>query len=116
MAHSTALDAIDLAGTPAPVGKKSSVQRSKPAQVALVILPSGTVIGYSDHPDLDNSNALIRVDMSTYRYKFTNEGVISNYKNVLAYIVCNFVVSHNDLTVDEMVYLASKFAGDEREY
>jgi hypothetical protein len=61
------------------------------------------------------SNAIIRVDMFTYRYNFSNEGVIASHKNVLAYILCTSVVDHNDLTVDEMVYLASEFAGDGRD-
>ena len=50
--------------------------------------------------------------MYTYRYNFSNEGVISTHKNVLAYILCISVVDHTDVTVDEMVYLASEFAGD----
>ncbi|KAL0062619.1 hypothetical protein AAF712_010553 [Marasmius tenuissimus] len=58
-------------------------------------------------------NAIIRVDMMTYRYNFHNEGVISTHKNVLAYILCVSVVDHRDVTVDEIVYLASEFAGDE---
>lgn len=53
--------------------------------------------------------------MYTYRYNFANEGVIGTHKNVLAYILCTSVVDHNELTVDEMVYLASEFAGDSRE-
>jgi len=53
--------------------------------------------------------------MFTYRYNFANEGVISTHKNVLAYILCTSVVDHNELTVDEMVYLASEFAGDARD-
>ncbi|KAJ8087766.1 hypothetical protein PM082_006603 [Marasmius tenuissimus] len=60
-------------------------------------------------------NAIIRVDMMTYRYNFHNEGVISTHKNVLAYILCVSVVDHRDVTVDEIVYLASEFAGDEPE-
>ncbi|KAJ8089193.1 hypothetical protein AAF712_014854 [Marasmius tenuissimus] len=60
-------------------------------------------------------NAIIRVDMMTYRYNFHNEGVISTHKNVLAYILCISVVDHMDVTVDEIVYLASEFAGDEPE-
>ncbi|KAL0063531.1 hypothetical protein AAF712_009529 [Marasmius tenuissimus] len=60
-------------------------------------------------------NAIIRVDMMTYRYNFHNEGVISTHKNVLAYILCVSVVDHNEVTVDEIVYLASEFAGDEPE-
>ncbi|PPQ70385.1 hypothetical protein CVT26_013850 [Gymnopilus dilepis] len=60
-------------------------------------------------------NAIIRVDMYTYRYNFNNEGVIATHKNVLAYILCVSVVDHRDVTADEIVYLASEFAGDEPE-
>ncbi|KAJ6491049.1 hypothetical protein C8R45DRAFT_1138064 [Mycena sanguinolenta] len=60
-------------------------------------------------------NAIIRVDMYTYKYNFHNEGVISTHKNLLAYILCVSVVDHRDVTPDEMVYLASEFAGDESE-
>ena len=58
------------------------------------------------------SNAIIRVDMYTYKYNFANEGLISNHKNILAYILCISVVDHRDVTVDELIYLASEFAGD----
>lgn len=50
--------------------------------------------------------------MYTYKYNFTNEGVISTHKNILAYILCISVVDHRDVTVDELIYLASEFAGD----
>ena len=59
-----------------------------------------------------SSNAIIRVDMYTYKYNFTNKGVISTAKNILAYIMCISVVDHRDVTVDELIYLASEFAGD----
>ncbi|KAL9077599.1 MAG: hypothetical protein Q9157_003295 [Trypethelium eluteriae] len=62
-------------------------------------------------------NAIIRVDMYTYRYNFSTQGVISTHKNVLAYILCTSVVDHADVTPDEMIYLSSEFAGDrEGEY
>lgn len=50
--------------------------------------------------------------MYTYKYNFVNKGVIANHKNILAYILCIKVVDHRDVTVDELVYLASEFAGD----
>ena len=50
--------------------------------------------------------------MYTYKYNFSNEGVIANHKNILAYILCISVVDHKDVTVDELIYLASEFAGD----
>jgi len=55
------------------------------------------------------------VDVYTYRYNFSNTGVIADHKNVLAYILCTSVVDHKELTVDELVYLASEFAGDGRD-
>lgn len=50
--------------------------------------------------------------MYTYKYNFTNKGVVANTKNMLAYIMCISVVDHRDVTVDELIYLASEFAGD----
>ena len=53
--------------------------------------------------------------MFTYKYNFANEGVISTHKNVFAYILCISVVDHADVTVDEIINLASEFAGDNPE-
>ena len=50
--------------------------------------------------------------MYTYKYNFSTKGVISTHKNILAYILCTSVVDHRDVTVDELIYLASEFAGD----
>ena len=50
--------------------------------------------------------------MYTYKYNFATSGVISTHKNILAYILCISVVDHRDVTVDELIYLASEFAGD----
>lgn len=51
--------------------------------------------------------------MFTYRYNFRNDSVIGGYRSVLAYVICTSIVDHAQLTVDELVYLASEFAGDE---
>lgn len=58
------------------------------------------------------SNAIIRVDMYTYKYNFANKGLIDTHKNILAYVLCISVVDHRDVTLDELIYLASEFAGD----
>lgn len=50
--------------------------------------------------------------MYTYKYNFRNAGVIDNHKNILAYILCISVVHHRDVSVDELIFLASEFAGD----
>lgn len=50
--------------------------------------------------------------MYSYKYAFNSTGVISQHKNILAYILCISVVDHRDVTADELIYLASEFAGD----
>ncbi|KAF5240748.1 hypothetical protein FANTH_9417 [Fusarium anthophilum] len=57
-------------------------------------------------------NSIIRVDVYTYKYTFANKGVVDMHRNILAYILCISVVDHRDVTLDELVYLASEFAGD----
>ena len=51
--------------------------------------------------------------MYTYKYNFAMKVPISIYENVLAYILCISVVDHRDVTLDELIYLASEFVGDE---
>ncbi|KAI0347124.1 hypothetical protein BDW22DRAFT_1351492 [Trametopsis cervina] len=58
-------------------------------------------------------NAIVRVDFYSYRYNFANEGLVSTHKNVFAYMLCTSVVDHRVVTPDELVFLASEFAGDE---
>ena len=50
--------------------------------------------------------------MYSYKYNFVNKGAIATYKNIMAYILCVSVVDHKDVTLDELIYLASEFAGD----
>ena len=50
--------------------------------------------------------------MYTYKYNFAAKGVIANHRNILAYILCISVVDCKDVTVDELIYLVSEFAGD----
>lgn len=50
--------------------------------------------------------------MYMYKYNFATKGVISTHKNILAYILCISVVDHRDVTLDELIYLVSEFAGD----
>ena len=50
--------------------------------------------------------------MYTYKYTFGSKGVVDVHKNILAYILCISVVDHRDVTLDELIYLASEFAGD----
>ena len=50
--------------------------------------------------------------MYTYKYTFGSKGVIDVHKNILAYILCISVVDHRDVTLDELIYLVSEYAGD----
>ena len=50
--------------------------------------------------------------MYSWKYNFAHTGAIGAYKNIMAYILCVSVVDHRDVTLDELIYLASEHAGD----
>ncbi|VDB86092.1 unnamed protein product [Peniophora sp. CBMAI 1063] len=82
-------------------------------------------------------NAVIRIDVMTYRYNFTkfdsqtgaqtstaqtpgstsaagaaSVTMVGSYENIFGYVYCISVVDHREVTDDEIVFLASEFAGD----
>jgi hypothetical protein len=82
-------------------------------------------------------NAVIRIDVMTYRYNFshfdeagntrsqssaapgqadanssTKLTMVGTFENIFGYVYCVSVVDHRDVTDDEIVFLASEFAGD----
>ncbi|VDB86051.1 unnamed protein product [Peniophora sp. CBMAI 1063] len=74
-------------------------------------------------------NAVIRIDVMTYRYNFNkvvnketekDAGKASTFlsfngqicENIFGYVYCLSVVDHSQVTDDELVFLASEFAGD----
>ncbi|CEL58559.1 hypothetical protein RSOLAG1IB_08634 [Rhizoctonia solani AG-1 IB] len=60
-------------------------------------------------------NAIIRIDVRLWRYNFSSDGgAIAGKKNVLCYIICASVVDRAALTFDEMIYLLSEHAGDDK--
>jgi hypothetical protein len=60
-------------------------------------------------------NAVIRVDICTWRYNYTSDGIIGHVKDAFAATFCKSVVDHKKVRLDTLVYLISQQAGDELE-
>lgn len=58
-------------------------------------------------------NAIVRVDISSWRYNFTSDGVIGHIKDVYCCTFCKSVVDHTKVHLDTLVYLISEQAGDD---
>jgi hypothetical protein len=58
-------------------------------------------------------NAVIRVDICTWRYNYTSDGIIGHVKDAFATTFCKSVVDHTKVHLDTLVYLISQQAGDE---
>lgn len=60
-------------------------------------------------------NAIVRVDISTWRYNFTSEGVIGKVKDAFCCTFCKSVVDHRKVRLDTLLYLISRQAGDDKD-
>lgn len=58
-------------------------------------------------------NAIIRVDISVWRYNYSSEGIIGKVKDAFCCTFCKSVVDHTKVRLDTLVYLISEVAGDE---
>ncbi|KAG8925229.1 hypothetical protein FRC02_009820 [Tulasnella sp. 418] len=58
------------------------------------------------------NNAIIRIDIKMWRYNFSGKGVMAESENVFCYVFCLSVVDHYKLTLDELTFLFTEFAGD----
>jgi len=58
-------------------------------------------------------NAIIRVDVSSWRYNYTSDGIIGHVKDVFCCTFCKSVVDHKKVRLDTLVYLISEQAGDD---
>lgn len=58
-------------------------------------------------------NAIVRVDISVWRYNYSSEGVIGHVKDAFCCTFCKSVVDHTKVRLDTLVYLISELAGDE---
>lgn len=58
-------------------------------------------------------NAIIRVDISSWRYNYSSDGIIGNVKDVYCCTFCKSVVDHTKVRLDTLVYLISEQAGDD---
>ncbi|ECF1925506.1 hypothetical protein E1L25_26620 [Salmonella enterica subsp. enterica serovar Newport] len=58
-------------------------------------------------------NAIIRVDISSWRYNYSSDGIIGKVKDVYCCTFCKSVVDHTKVRLDTLVYLISELAGDD---
>ncbi|AHM72231.1 hypothetical protein [Yersinia hibernica] len=58
-------------------------------------------------------NAIIRVDISTWRYNYSSEGIIAHVKDVFCCTFCKSVVDHTKVRLDTLIYLISEQSGDD---
>lgn len=56
---------------------------------------------------IPENNAFIRADVFLWKYHLSDSSIVNNNDTAVAYILCKSVVNHLDLTIDELIYLAS---------
>lgn len=54
------------------------------------------------------NNAIVRIDVKTYKYSFSKGGFISNCENVFCYTMAKSIVDHTTLTKDELLYFVTQ--------
>jgi hypothetical protein len=88
---------------------------------ALVKAGLGTILGNESAGEYQENiyvvgmehNAIIRVDISSWRYNYSSEGIIGHVKDVMCCTFCKSVVDHTKVRLDTLVYLISEQAGDD---
>lgn len=60
-------------------------------------------------------NAIIRVDISVWRYNYTSDAVIGKVKDVFCCTFCKSVVDHTKVRLDTLIYLISELLNDDIE-
>ncbi|WP_375738030.1 hypothetical protein [Pseudomonas boanensis] len=56
---------------------------------------------------IPENNAFVRVDIACWKYHFEQHKIIDQSDTAVAYVLCKSVVNHDDLSIDELIYLAS---------
>lgn len=59
------------------------------------------------------NNAIVRVDVKAYKYKFSSKGIIAECENVFCYTMSKSIVDHKKLKKDEIVYFITKMCKKE---
>ncbi|CAB4401116.1 unnamed protein product [Rhizophagus irregularis] len=56
------------------------------------------------------NNALVRIDIRIWYYKFSSSGVLSNVESAFCYVFSKSILDRNKLSNDELTYYFSEFA------
>lgn len=57
------------------------------------------------------NNAIVRLDVKAYVYRFTKKGLIANCENLFCYTMGKSIVDYKTLNVSELLYFLSDMAG-----
>lgn len=60
-------------------------------------------------------NAIIRMDVKTYKYSFSKSGIIANCENIFCYTMAKSIVDHTKMSKDEIVYFVTKMCKQGKE-
>lgn len=57
------------------------------------------------------NNAIVRLDVKAYVYKFTKKGLIADCENLFCYTMGKSIIDYNTLNISELLYFLSDMAG-----
>lgn len=58
-------------------------------------------------------NAFIRVDMTVWKYYFTQKSIQDNVQQAFCYTFCKSIIDHKKVSEDTLIYLVSSYVGDD---
>ncbi|CAB4408404.1 unnamed protein product [Rhizophagus irregularis] len=110
-------DAIDILF---PTDQNDGKKKLKTVDVCKELISAGidslfrnNVIGESEQAFdyiLLQNNALVRIDIRIWYYKFSSSGVLSNVESAFCYVFSKSILDRNKLSNDELTYYFSEFA------
>lgn len=83
---------------------------------ALEVLINDTTIGEKQEDMFfifPENNAVVRLDVKTYKYTFSNKGLVADCENVFCYTMAKSIIDHKTLNLDELLYFISDMSGAE---
>lgn len=58
-------------------------------------------------------NAFIRVDVSVWKYYFSQKGIQDDVQQAFCYTFCKSIIDHKKVSIDTLIYLVSSYVGDD---
>ncbi|EXX61975.1 uncharacterized protein OCT59_001897 [Rhizophagus irregularis] len=103
-----------------PTDQNDGKKKLKTVDVCKELISAGidslfrnNVIGESEQAFdyiLLQNNALVRIDIRIWYYKFSSSGVLSNVESAFCYVFSKSILDRNKLSNDELTYYFSEFA------